>query len=159
MPNPLLRCAVPLLFLLGVSCPAVADEAADKAAISSRLGAFSESFNARDAAGACDLFAPDLIATTPLAPEVSRAMLCKNFEKLFAKQALQLHYDVPDIKEIILAGDLAIVRLVWTLQAQAGDDKDTTQEGAIDIFRRGADGRWSIMRMNAFGFRPNKVLD
>jgi uncharacterized protein (TIGR02246 family) len=147
-----------LLFLPLVTA-AAADETADKAAISRRLTDFSAAFAARDASKACDLFAADLIATTPLAPDVSKDMLCRNFERLFAKPGLQLHYDAPEIREIIVSGDLAIVRVIWTLRARAGSEVDTTQEGAIDIFRRDGDGRWSIMRMNAFSFRPNKVLD
>ena len=159
MPKTLFRHCASLLLLVVLVLPAAADGAAEKAAIASRLTGFAAAFNAKDAAGACDLFAPDLIATTQLAPEVSRNTLCKNFERLFAKPDLAVRYDVPDIREIILAGDLAIVRVIWTLHARAGGEEDTTQEGGIDIFRLDPDGIWSITRMNAFGFRPNKVLD
>lgn len=159
MLHPVLRQCLPPLLLIASVLPAAAAGKPEDAAIAGRLTAFAAAFNARDAAGACDLFTPDLVATTPLAPEVTRDALCRNFERLFSKTGLVVRYDVPDIREVIHAGDLAIVRVIWTLHAESGGERDTTQEGAIDIFRLDPDGIWSIMRMNAFGFRPNKVLD
>ena len=149
------------LILLAISAASAcrADAAADKAAISAQLRAFSERFNARDASRICDLFAPELVATIPLAPEADRAAVCKNLARLLSLDELKLRYDYPDIREIVLSGDLAIVRVIWTLTARKGDSEDTTQEGGIDIFRRDQNGRWSIIRMAAFGFRPNKILD
>jgi steroid delta-isomerase len=143
-----------------VAAPATfADEAADKAAITERLRSFSDAFNARDDARICDIFAPDLIASIPLAPEATRPVVCENLNRVLSKQELQLHYDYPDIKEIIIAGDIAIVRLIWTLTVQSGDEKETTREGGIDIFRREPDGRWSIIRMAAVDFQPGKILN
>jgi ketosteroid isomerase-like protein len=50
-----------------------------------------------------------------------------------------------DIKEIIIAGDVAAVRLTWTLSvAPAGSDAQTTREEGLDLFRRQADGRWRL---------------
>lgn len=136
-----------------------ADEATDKQAIIERLDGFADAFNARNVSKLCDLFAPDLIATIPLALETTRDKLCGNLDRLLAIKDLQLHYDHPDIREVIISGDLAVVRLVWTLTARKGDMEDATQEGGLDIFRRQPDGRWSIVRMAAFPVRPNKVLD
>ena len=45
---------------------------------------------------------------------------------------------------MIVSGDIAVVRLKWTLTAEAKGKKDTTTEEGIDIFRRQPDGRWSI---------------
>ena len=136
-----------------------ADEATDQEQITGRLNGFSDAFNARDASGACDLFAPDLVATIPLGADTTREKLCGNLARLLALKDLQLRYDHPEIHEIIVSGDLAVVRLVWTLTAQKDGISDTTQEGGLDVFRRQADGRWSIARMAAFPFRPNKILD
>ncbi len=148
-----------LSLVMAATTLALADEAADKAQITARLDGFSDAFNARDAAGVCDLFAPDLVATIPLGRDVSRDKLCGNLGRLLAMKDLQLHYDHPEIDEIIVSGDLAVVRLIWTLTAKKGELSDTTQEGGLDVFRRQPDGRWSIARMAAFPFGPNKVLD
>ena len=55
---PLLRLGLGLLLLVW---PAVA-QSDDAAEIRRALATWTEAVNARDAAGACDLFAPDLVA-------------------------------------------------------------------------------------------------
>jgi steroid delta-isomerase len=139
--------------------PACADEAEDKTAITTRLRGFSDAFNARDEAGLCDIFASDLIATMPPALETGREAICGNINRLFDRPDLQLHYDYPEIREIVVSGDIAVVRIRWTLTVRRGVEVDTTLEGGIDVFRRQPDGRWSIARMATFTMRPNKLLD
>ena len=55
---------------------AQADVEADKAAIVARLQDFTAAFNARDAAGACDIFAPDLVSTMRGRPDNGREAVC-----------------------------------------------------------------------------------
>ena len=56
-----------------------------------------------------------------------------------------------DIKEILVWGDVAVVRLTWTLTVQpAGEPAETSVEPGMDIFRREGDGRWRIMRYMAY---------
>jgi steroid delta-isomerase len=148
-----------LLAVAAATMQARADEAADKASITARLRGFADAFNRRDDVGVCDVFAPDLIATIPLAVESSREQLCGNLERLLSRSDLQLRYDYPDIREIIVAGDIAIVRIVWVLTVRKGAEEETTPETGIDVFRRQPDGRWSIARFATFTMRPNKLLD
>jgi steroid delta-isomerase len=145
--------------LLVAAAPLRAGEAADKAAIAARLQGFADAFNARDAARACDIFAPDLVATMPNAIESSRQSLCANLERLLARQDLQLRYDDPEIREIIVSGDIAVVRIVWSLTVRKGAEQETTPEAGIDVFRREPDGRWSISRFATFTLRPNRLLE
>lgn len=148
------------LLVVAVTAPlARADETADEAAIIARLRGFADAFNAHDEAGFCDIFAPDLIATIPFALESRRESLCGNLNRLLASPDLRLQYDYPDIREIIVSGDIAVVRIVWMLTVRKGTEQDTTPEGGIDVFRRQPDGRWSIARFATFSMRPNKFLD
>jgi steroid delta-isomerase len=61
------------------------------------------------------------------------------------------HYDL-EIKEILVSGDLAVVRLVWTLKlrSKSGGPEQVTREPGMDIFRRQADGSWKISRYMAY---------
>ena len=56
------------------------------------------------------------------------------------------------IKEIIVSGDMAAVRLTWTLTVkrpgQVGGT--STNEPGLDIFRRQGDGSWKIIRYIAY---------
>jgi steroid delta-isomerase len=54
-------------------------------------------------------------------------------------------------KEIIVAGDLAVVRLTWRLTVQGKDaPAETIEEPGMDIFRRQGDGSWKIFRYIAY---------
>ena len=69
---------LPVLLALAAP-PAAADPAADEAAIRQRLAEWTAAFNARDTAGACGLFAPDLRYTVPGITDGTQAMICANF--------------------------------------------------------------------------------
>ena len=71
---------------------------------------------------------------------------------------LQLHYEPPAIHEVIVEGDLAVVRLTWTITVTVGGETETTDEEGMDVFRRQPDGRWSIARYIAFPTAPQRLL-
>ena len=60
------------------------------------------------------------------------------------------------IKEILVAGDLAVVRLTWTLKVQRKGyaRRHTSDEPGMDIFRRQPDGSWKISRYIAYEASP-----
>jgi uncharacterized protein (TIGR02246 family) len=143
---------------VGAGTSARADVDSDRAAITERLQRWTVAFNARDAAGVCDVFAPDLVSTVPDALDGSRDALCGKLSAVLAKPGLELRYDSPDIREIIVSGDIAVVRLFWTLTARKGEEQSVSTEAGMDIFKRQPDGRWSIARFISFSATPNKVL-
>lgn len=147
-----------ILAVAAAATSARADPDADRAAITARLNHWAAAFNAHDAAGIRDLFAPDLVAIVPGAIDGTRDSLCANLDALLSNPDLQLHYDNPEIREVILAGDIAVVRPIWTLTTRKGGQQEVTAEAGIDIFKRPPDGRWSIARFAAFTNKPNKNL-
>jgi steroid delta-isomerase len=126
-----------------------ADVAADQTAITQRLQRWALAFNARDAAGTCDLFAPELISTVPEVADAGRDVVCARLATLLARRDATFHYGV-DIHEIIVTGDIAIVRLTWTLAVTRGAVRSVSLESGMDVFRRDAQGTWSIIRFIAF---------
>jgi len=149
-------CLLPCLFVMAVAgvVPVLADQGnVDKAAIAQRLHAWADAFNARDAATICDLYAPDLVSSVRGAPDAGYDAVCKRLTNALANPKLDLYYS-PDIHEIILSGDLAVVRLTWNLTIGRGADQSYSQEKGMDIFRKQADGTWSIIRFMAFPIDP-----
>lgn len=149
---------VALIMAVTAVTTAHADEAADKAAITARLNRWTADFNAKDLIGVCDLFAPDLVYSIPEVTRGTYETICKNLTTVLAKSDVKLRYANPDIHEIIVSGNVAVVRLTWTLTTEAAGATDTTTEEGMDIFQRQADGRWSIARFIAFTTRANKLL-
>jgi steroid delta-isomerase len=122
--------------------------------ITATLQAWTRSYNAGDASAACAIFAPDLISTFRGRPDRTRTDICRALAALLADPARHTHYDLA-IKEIIVSGNLAVVRLVWTLTLQHAGQTQTSDEPGIDIFRRQADGSWKIARYIAFSTAPD----
>ena len=130
-----------------------ADRAAE-AAIRARLAAWTEAFNRGDAAATCDLFADDLKSEVQGAPAGDKAAVCARIAKALAKSAGKLAY-LCQIHEILVSGDLAMVRLTWVL-TERPDGKALSRDEGMDIFRRDADGIWRIARFMAFPVDQNE---
>ncbi len=129
---------------------AMADTAAEKA-IRDALTRWTADFNARDASRICDLFAPDLRYDFRGTPERDYNAMCSALHRALADRSKTLTYSF-DIKEIIVSGDMAIVRLVWTSklsQSNSGQVIETKEPG-LDVFRRQPDGMWRISRYMAY---------
>ena len=149
---------VTIALALAAMAPVRADPAADETAIRQRLQRWTADFNAKKLAGVCDLFAPDLRYAIPEVVNGTHETMCASLTKVLGRSDIELHYAIPDIHEIIASGDVAIVRLTWTLTTQMGGVRDTTTEEGMDFFRRQPDGRWSIARFVAFTTRANALL-
>jgi ketosteroid isomerase-like protein len=119
-------------------------------AIREALSKWTSDFNARDDSRICDLFARDLVYDYRGFPERGHAALCDLLHRSLKDQTKRFAYEL-DIKEIIVAGDIAIVRLVWTLRVTSGASAVVeSKEPGLDVFRRQPDGRWKIVRFIAY---------
>ncbi|MGH7061148.1 MAG: YybH family protein, partial [Stellaceae bacterium] len=76
--------------------------------------------------------------------------ICDRLKRALADPATRRRYAF-DIKEILVSGELAVVRLTWhvTTSRPGQPDIDTTEPG-IDIFHRQPDGGWKIIRYLAY---------
>ena len=155
----LLAGATAALALFGAAAEAMGadNSAAAEAAITDRLHRWTTAFNAQDLATVCGLFAPDLSYTVDDILNGSRDGLCAGIRAALARHDLKLHYDEPTIHEILVSGDLAVVRLTWTLTTEKTGVRDVTTEEGMDVFRRAPDGLWWIARYIAFSRRPNAL--
>ncbi len=140
-------------FLLIAAATAVSAQPAGEAATAIRnaLSRWTKDFNAGDAAHICDLFAKDLLYDYRGFPERDYEALCSLLRRSLVDQTKKFAYSL-DIKEIIVAGDLAVVRLVWTLKVTVPGATNTVEskEPGLDVFRRQPDGSWKIVRYVAY---------
>lgn len=148
----LVGASVLAILLLAAYAPAANDDsAATQNQIRVALEKWKLDFNAGDASQVCALFAPDLISDFRGQPEDTYNSLCANMQMALSDPAKTYHYDL-EIKEILVSGDLAVVRLVWTLKVRPknGGPEQTTREPGMDIFRHQPDGSWKISRYMAY---------
>ena len=136
---------------LGISPAAAqhADPAQD--AIRTALLRWTADFNARKSAAICDLFAPDLRYDYRGQPERGYREICDLLHRSLSDPTKHYNYS-PEIKEIIVSGDIAVVRLVWTLSISSDGKTDAivSKEPGLDVFRREPGGDWKIIRYIAY---------
>jgi uncharacterized protein (TIGR02246 family) len=136
-----------LLSLFG-SLPSRADSAATE--IQTTLERWMADFNAGKAERICDLFAADVRADYRGFPTRDHQAVCDLLTKSLTDGARAYRYAL-DIKEILVFGEEAVVRLVWTLTIKGKDGREVTSvEPGMDIFRRQPDGSWKIIRYMAY---------
>jgi steroid delta-isomerase len=140
--------------LLAWASPTLAEQAGSaESAIRKTLLQWTAAFNAGRSAEVCRLFAPDLRYDYRGLPERGFDDICALLQRSLADPAKRYAYDL-DIKEVMVSGDMAAVRLVWTLTTTHRGKSDQagaiTREPGLDIFRRQPDGTWKIVRYLAF---------
>lgn len=136
-----------LLFLTGGG-PLLADDPA--AEVKSALTQWMADFNAGETEQVCDLFAADVRADFRGHPTRDHKAVCDLLLKSLSDKTRAYSYAL-DIKEVLVFGDVAVVRLVWTLTIKEKDGREIKSvEPGMDIFRQQADGSWKIIRYMAY---------
>jgi ketosteroid isomerase-like protein len=138
-----------VLLLSAASALAAGGDA--ETAIRGALTQWTADFNAGNSAKICDLFAPDLRADYRGQPERDFGALCAQLKSSLGDRTRSFSYAL-DIKEILVSGDVAIVRLVWTLtiRPKGGGSEIASEEPGMDVFQKQPDGSWKITRYMAY---------
>lgn len=132
---------------MGVVLAPLAARADSAAEIRDRLLQWTEDFNAGRKVEACDLFSKTLVSDFRGQGEADYATRCRLITTAIDNPDRKLHYK-PEIKEILVSGELGVVRLDWSSTVTPGNV--TTIEPGIDIFKKEADGKWRIVRYMAY---------
>jgi steroid delta-isomerase len=127
-------------------------EPTPEAAIRRALEQWPKDFNARNKAEVYSLFARDLVAAYPGQPDRNYEAMCKHLASALEDPNKRFRYDAPDIQQILVSGDLAVVRLTWTLRVtKPGVDGETVvRERGMDVFKRQKDDRWKVVISYAY---------
>src|SRR5437868_1477108 len=113
------RCKFPVFFILAAlltsaAFAARADDDTSRAEITGALTQWTADFNARRADKICDLFSRELRADFRGQPERGYEAQCALLQRSLGESARTFSYALA-IKEILVSGDVAVVRLTWTL--------------------------------------------
>ena len=128
---------------------ALAEDSAE-VAIRSALAQWTQDFNNRNAEKACSLFAQDLRYDFRGYPERDYRDICDRMQRSLGDASKTYSYDL-DVREIIVSGDIAVVRLVWRLTVTLPNGQQVVSvEPGMDVFRKEPDGAWKIIRYTAY---------
>jgi len=130
---------------------AAAQPADAESAIRAALTKWAADFNAGRTQTVCDLFSRDLRYDYRGYPERSYSDICDLLQRSLSDRTKRYAYTLA-IKEILVSGELAVVRLVWTLTVTKpdGSGETVTQEPGMDVFHKQPDGAWKIIRYIAY---------
>ena len=146
-----LRLAASAIVLLAWSIPAAAvggDHGA--AVIRAELEAWTQAFNARQADKTCGIFSEDLRYKFAEIPDRGYNDICTALHRSLGDETHRSHYTL-DLREILVYSDIAVVRLIWTLDESKGSSVTVRSlEPGMDIFQRQKDGSWKIIRYLAY---------
>jgi steroid delta-isomerase len=137
------------LMLFAPPVKAVAAESAD-AVIRAALAKWTQDFNAGNAAAVCSLFSPELRYDFRGYPERGYDDVCRRLTSSLSDAGKKYAYAL-DIREILTSGDLAVVRLTWTLTITLANGQQVASvEPGMDVFRKEPGGAWRIIRYLAY---------
>ena len=139
------------LLSLALTSPAAAQgDSPAQAEIRNALTQWMADFNAGNADKVCALFSPELRYDFRGYPERDYDDVCTRLKRSLSDKSKRYEYGL-DIREIIPAGDTAIVRLTWTLTVALPNGQTVSSvEPGMDIFRKSPDGQWKIIRYLAY---------
>lgn len=119
-------------------------------AIRTALHQWTKEFNSGNADAVCKLFSPELRYDFRGYPERGYDDICALLNRSLRDKSKQYTYAL-DIREIIVSGDIAVVRLAWTLTVTLPNGQVVTSvEPGMDILRKAPDGQWKIIRYIAY---------
>jgi ketosteroid isomerase-like protein len=124
---------------------------AGQAAVHEALIKWTADFNAGNRQGICSLFSPDLLYDYKGQPERNYRDICDLLQRSLSDPTRRYTYSLA-VHEILVSGDLAVVRLTWTLRITRNDMSGETasREQGMDVFRKQPDGSWKIIRYIAY---------
>lgn len=119
--------------------------------IRAALTKWTTDFNAGNAQEVCDLFSHDLLYDYRGYPERKYKDICDLLQRSLTDRTKRYTYSLA-IKEVLVSGDLAVVRLIWTLKTTRidGPGEAISEEPGMDIFRKQPDGSWKIIQFIAY---------
>lgn len=109
-----------------------------------------DDFNKGNVEGACSIFSTDLRYDYRGFPERNFTDICDGLRRSLTNRAKRYTYSLA-VKEVLVSGDLAMVRLTWTLTITKPDARpEVSREPGLDVFKRQTDGTWKIIRFLAY---------
>ena len=131
--------------------PAIAEPPSAEGEIRAALERWTSDFNAGQSDKVCGLFAGDLLADVRGAPERDFDTQCRLLRRALSDPERTYTYAF-QLKEILDGRDKAVVRLTWTTttRVKTTGAVEMTEDEGRDVFGRGTDGNWLIVRYMAY---------
>ncbi|HEY0156545.1 MAG TPA: nuclear transport factor 2 family protein [Thermoanaerobaculia bacterium] len=132
---------LPLLLLFAAACATAPNPARDEETLRQAIVRSAAAFNANDAEAIISQYAPDALLSYPGLPDLDYDTLKKSYAEMVKRPAGSAH-TTPTIEEVLVSGDLGVIRVRWTTTTPEG----TRQMKDLQVWRRDRDGTWRFAR-------------
>jgi uncharacterized protein (TIGR02246 family) len=121
-------------------------DATDRSEIQTLFTQWEKDYNSGNLSATCSVFAPDLIVRGANLPDKDFEAMCAHLKDQMQRRDVAFKYVGLDIEEILISGDLAVVRavLTYTLTDLKSKEKSQFKEIELDVLKRQEDGKWKI---------------
>ena len=108
----------------------------------------AEAFNASDPKAIMAPYARDIVLTYPGIPDMGYDELVKAYDEMTAPRPGVKARTSPEIEEILVSGDLGIIRITWTTTTtETNPPREWTRRMRdLQVWRRESDGTWKFAR-------------
>jgi uncharacterized protein (TIGR02246 family) len=142
---------LPALLLTIVGSPARADQSAapsaskDVEAIRGLIQQTEKAINSNDPGGIMAHYSRDIVVSYPGVPDTTYDQFAAAYKRMLDPSTTTS--TVADVQEIVVAGDLAIVRMTWstTVTEKASGKNSSRKAKDLQVWRR-ENGQWKFFR-------------
>lgn len=120
----------------------------DVAALRNAILRSSEAFNASDPVAIMSQYARDIVLSYPGIPDMGYDALVKAYAEMTAPKPGVKVKTSPEIEEILVSGDLGVIRITWTtITTETNPPREWTRHMKdLQVWRRESDGTWKFAR-------------
>jgi ketosteroid isomerase-like protein len=138
-----------LLLVFAAACASTAPrpvEETDEETLRRHIRTYADAVERRDPDTIMALFARDILLSYPGIPDQDYETLRKEYAQMRSRPEDEVTTR-PDIEEVLVSGDLAVLRIVWnTTVRKAGSELASRQMKDLQVWRREASGDWKFVR-------------
>ena len=118
----------------------------------------AKAINTNDAAGIMTHYSKEILVSYPGIPDTTYDEFDRSYRQMLSPKTTTS--TVPTIDEILVSGDLAIIRMMWstTITDKVTGSSTTRQAKDLQVWRR-EDGTWKFFRGMWYHVRPDGPRD
>lgn len=144
----LAACLLTAISILGAQASAQNASEKDVEVLRSAILKSAESFNKGDADAIMSPYAKDIVLSYPGLPDLGYDELVQSYREMVKRPPGVTVQTSPTIEEILVSGDLALIRVMWTTTTtEANPPRQATRRMKdFQVWRRESDGTWKFAR-------------
>jgi ketosteroid isomerase-like protein len=145
-----------VIAIVMAGCASGQNRKCDEEALREAIVRSAAAFNAGDADAIIAPYARDVVLSYPGIPDMTYEMLKQSYIEMVDRPSGVTVSTVPTIEEVLVSGDLGIIRVMWTTTTTVADPPrvETRKLKDLQVWRREPNGTWTFARGMHYRMTP-----